>query len=134
MTSGHYKHRLRLSAEKDEERMKLYRQGLTDTEIGKRVGVRPDCIFHWRKHRHLPRVKGLQKLRLEDLFERGYTDDEIAAKLGMKRPTVGRWRRGLGLLRSKPRVELPLPDSVKRLLDKFGGDDMPDIPIGRPVP
>jgi len=44
----------RLNKDKEERRMKLYNEGLNDTEIGKKLRITPATIQAWRKSRKLP--------------------------------------------------------------------------------
>jgi len=48
------KGRIHLPAEKEERRMTLYKQGLSDTEIAERLGLTRMAICRWRERRGLP--------------------------------------------------------------------------------
>lgn len=43
-----------ISAEENEQRMQLYKMGLSDAEIGELLYVEFHAIFHWRKKIRLP--------------------------------------------------------------------------------
>jgi len=85
--------------------MQLYGYGLSDREIGKRIGVTKVTIAHWRKRRGLAPNKQSSKANvLPDkvdkerltLWRRGMTDADIAARLGCTRQAIALWRRRNG--------------------------------------
>lgn len=39
---------------KHEQRLELYKQGLTDAEIAQKVGVHPITIYEWRRKQGIP--------------------------------------------------------------------------------
>lgn len=93
-----------ISPEEHEERLALYRQGLSDREIGKRLYLNNTTIFMWRKINHLPanhpRVPYLpmeEEQRRMEAYRKGLTNKEMAAELGLTRECVRDWvaRRGL---------------------------------------
>lgn len=113
-----------LTAQEQEERFKLYNQGLTDPEIGKIVFTTSAAIYHWRKKNKLKankmktakekkdeerklrkeKVESLIKRRNEDrmrLYNQGLKDVEIAHLLNYHESTISHWRRKIGLKRNK---------------------------------
>lgn len=99
--------RAKLDPKEDALRMRLYRQGMTDEEIARKVGTVRSGIAQWRIKRGLPinktevrqvspeRQKILAK-RLE-LYKQGLCDEEIADQLGCHTTTIFRWRKSFGL-------------------------------------
>lgn len=81
------------------ERLELYRQGLTDAEIGEKLGVSAKTIANWRLSRELPahssqarQFEHNETKRLE-LYDQGLTDSELAAACGCHIETIRAWRR-----------------------------------------
>lgn len=91
--------------ESNENRMRLYKQGLSDKEIAENEKVCPMTIYYWRNVRGLsanPTESQTQqiekdKLRLE-LYEQGLTDTEIATRCNEKASTIKGWRERNDLL------------------------------------
>ena len=81
----------------------LHATGLTDSEIGKRLGVQTKTIRQWRMRNKLqsnysPRKPW--KLTEEEALQRhreGWSDSRLARELGVSAQTVGRWRKQNGL-------------------------------------
>ena len=113
-----------LTAQEQEERFRLYNQGLTDPEIGKIVFVTSSSIYHWRKKNRLKankmekaeqkrekerrirkeKAESLIKKRNEErmsLYNQGLSDIEIAHLLNYHKTTISHWRKQLGLKRNK---------------------------------
>lgn len=85
-------------------RMKLYKQGLNDAQIGLELGLNPSTISCWRRNKKLlsycPRHKKMTKadiLRLKELHAQGVIDSEIARKMERGVHTILKWRTALGL-------------------------------------
>ena len=81
-----------------EQARELYRLGLTDGEIAKRVGTGTQNICFWRKREGLP--SNYRPKRNEDfmpLYRQGLSDGEIAAATGKEKRTVQKWRARWGL-------------------------------------
>lgn len=49
-----------------DEMMELYLQGMTDSEIGKKVGVSTSMVNQWRKRNQLPSADKLEENEFED--------------------------------------------------------------------
>jgi DNA-binding CsgD family transcriptional regulator len=84
-------------AEKD--RMKLYKQGLSDEEIALIEGVTSTTIYSWRKVRKLStNLTKLQREKAEkyekrlEFYNQGLTDKEIAENCNEKVSTIKGWR------------------------------------------
>lgn len=97
------------------ERMKYYNQGLTDREIGKKVGLSKSGVAYWRRQYNLPANREVgdndgqggpsisqaeHNARLH-LWKEGLTDREIAKKRGVTHTAIGEWRRKNDLDNSK---------------------------------
>lgn len=87
----------------DSWRIRLYRKGLKDNQIAKRVGVSPKTICDWRKRKGLPRntepggqIKEFPER--EKLYKEGLNDGEIARELGKSSNTIHSWRERRGFL------------------------------------
>ena len=81
-----------------EQARELYRLGLTDGEIAKRVGTGTQNICFWRKREGLP--SNYRPKRNEDfmpLYRQGLSDGEIAAATGKEKRYVQKWRARWGL-------------------------------------
>lgn len=83
-----------------EQRMELYKKGLTDSEIASIQGVTVTTITNWRTNRELPN-NGKSRLLPKEEHERrmkaymqGLTDREAAELLGLTSPqTFANWRK-----------------------------------------
>ena len=83
-----------------EQRWKLYKQGLNDTQIAEIQGVSASAVLYWRKRRGLPcNNSGLQagsrpvaKCR-KFLHSLGWRDTSIAVEQGVTRESVRTWRK-----------------------------------------
>lgn len=77
------------------ERMALYRQGLSDGDIAAQLGCTRDAIQKWRLRNklagHLNNGKVADQ-RME-LYLAGYSDSEIGMAVGVTRKAIGTWRR-----------------------------------------
>jgi len=88
----------KLSKEEENKRLELYKQGLSDGEIAKKLGISQSTIADWRKARGLkPNIppitkKTTHKQKLE-LYNMGFTDTEIAKILNLNPSYVSAWRR-----------------------------------------
>lgn len=113
-----------LTAQEQEQRFKLYNQGLTDPQIAKIVFSTPGAIYHWRKKNNLKanrmmkaeqkrekerrikkeKAESLIKKRNEErmrLYNQGLSDIEIAKLLNYHKTTISLWRKQMGLKRNK---------------------------------
>ena len=96
-----------------EKAYELYRQGLTDSAIGKACGIGSNSIYNWRKKNNLPANKrtaasdgskrAFDPQQARALYDAKYTDKEIGAKLGVSAWSIGNWRRKEGLP-SNPKI------------------------------
>ena len=92
-----------LPKEEHEQRMELYRRGMTDREIADQVYVTPEAITFWRKNHgltaNIPRRKITPSMEAEMLrmYQDGMSDGQISKESGMKKATVVSWRRRRGL-------------------------------------
>ena len=93
----------KLTPQEERVRLALYRQGLSDSEIARRVGVSRCSIAQWRRRRGLapnfpPRVltREEEEKRLA-LYLSGYSDREIANRLGRSKHCIAQWRIKRGL-------------------------------------
>ncbi len=88
----------------DEEacRVKLYKQGLDDTQMSARLGMTRAGIVAWRRARGLPsnnlpeKYYAITDNRLE-LYKQGLSDDEIGEALKLLPGTIRQWRKKNGL-------------------------------------
>jgi len=88
----------------DEQFLQLYQQGLSDSEIARRLGVSVTAVWERRRRLGLPPNRPyrlLKSKRMRDKFVelwlKGATYKEIMEILGISHGTVGIWRRKLGL-------------------------------------
>ena len=86
------------------ERMKLYKQGLTDHEIAARNGCTASAVRNWRSRLGLPRheVKSTEDDLRRTLWVNGKTDQEIAKETGRTVSCIQNWRQRKKLLANKP--------------------------------
>jgi transposase len=73
-----------------QQRMQLYLQELTDTEIAMAVGASSNAITVWRRKKGLPRNKPVRRYKY--YYEQGYSDKQIADAAGVSRSLVMQWR------------------------------------------
>lgn len=74
-------------------RMELYRQGLSDREIGEKVYLSPEGALYWRKKNGLPanrkpRPARLDYARMRQLLESGLQPKQVAARMGCSGQSV----------------------------------------------
>lgn len=90
------KHAGQLNAENLNERNRriyeMYKDGLTDEEIGKAVGLSQHTIADWRKRNHLPLVDRQRKPRFT---LDGFTEEEIAERRRMSNRKAYAKRHGI---------------------------------------
>jgi len=101
--------RLFLSKEAEERRMKLYREGLSDYEIARRLGVHRTTIREWRGRRGLsPNFKRGEPIPREEeerrlkFYKMGLTDYEIAKAVGVSKTAISNWRYRRSLPANNP--------------------------------
>lgn len=84
----------------EENRMKLYKEGLSDMEIARIFNLHYSTIHKWRMLKNLPpninrqltaerQEKESQRM---ELYEKGLTDKEISQRLGTDVGTISTWR------------------------------------------
>lgn len=87
-----------LTAEESERRIGLYREGKSDTQIAKLLGLDRSTISDWRSKAGFPPHVTPNKLNTvasdqrRALYDRGYSDRQIAETLGVSVTTICRWR------------------------------------------
>lgn len=98
------------------ERLRLYRSGLNDRDIARRLNTTRSAIVQWRSAHNLPSKyqpdapralrKPVRDEQMMRLYRLGRTDREMAASLGCAQRIVYRWRHGRALERNdgKPSV------------------------------
>lgn len=95
----------KLSPQQEEERQKLYKEGLVDWKIADICGVSFHSIERWRNARNLPSNyrPGTEKNLKErlDLYNQGKTDTEISAIQKITMETVFQWRKTRNLLKNE---------------------------------
>ena len=74
-------------------RMELYRQGLSDTEIGERIYLTQPGVVYWRKRNGLPpnrkpRPARLDYARMRQLLDSGLQPKQVAARMGCSGQSV----------------------------------------------
>jgi hypothetical protein len=84
----------------------LYKQGLSDGQIAKRLGASREAVQKYRLSLGLPAHKPTSRLKvpcdgweakLRAMHAAGWVDRRIAAELGVRRPWVAAMRRRMGL-------------------------------------
>ena len=97
-----------LPAEEEARRLEFYRQGLTDKQLARAVGMSHQAISHWRWRRGLkPNKDATVDPRRLKMFHAGLTDEEMARREGASPITIQLWRRKRGLRRKKRPKILP---------------------------
>lgn len=91
-----------LTNREQRKRIKLYRKGFNDIEIGNRVGRTREAIQQWRSKLELnsnavPKPSPNKLIRRAVLYNKGYKDKVIARKqnVNVMAIIVWRFRRGL---------------------------------------
>lgn len=108
-----------LSKNEINHRLKLYRQGLSDYEIAKTIGISPQSIQTWRKRNNLsPNGKKLSKDKEKQrhkLYQQGLDDSQIAEIVGITREGIKCWRKKNNLSPNKKsggqEIQINLPSS-----------------------
>jgi len=102
-----------LKEEEERRRMKLYRAGLSDHEMARRLGVHHSTIRFWRGRRGLPPnfkrggpIPREEEERRLKLYRMGLSDYEIAKAVGVTPSAISNWRhrRGLPAYNPSPRA------------------------------
>lgn len=104
----------KLSEKEEKERMKLYKQGLSDVQIANILGLTKTTILRWRKIRGLQRnykprfqpgnqfgslgvlPKEEHELRMS-LYKKGLVDEKVANLCYVSRDAIYQWRRKYNL-------------------------------------
>jgi hypothetical protein len=84
--------------DRENTKMSLYEQGLTDREIAARVGIRPNTVVVWRRERGLavnssgrgPKAPLCDARKL--LYDLGWSDGRIAKEQQVDKGSVRQWR------------------------------------------
>jgi hypothetical protein len=84
--------------ERENTKMALYEQGLTDREIAARTGIRPNTVIVWRRERGLavnssgrgPKAPLCEARTL--LYDLGWSDGRIAREQKVGKGSVRQWR------------------------------------------
>jgi len=92
-----------LTNREQRKRIKLYRKGYNDIEIGVRVGRTREAIQQWRKKEELnpngiPKPSANKLIRRAVLYNKGYKDKIIARKQNVSVMSIVVWRFRRGLL------------------------------------
>ena len=92
-----------LPKEEHEQRMELYRKGMTDREIAEQCFLSRGAVHNWRTRMGLPAHRARKPLsRAENetmlrMYRAGASDGQIARETGRCLSTVQSWRRRNGL-------------------------------------
>ena len=99
---------------KGEERLALYKQGLSDKKIAGILGIPRDTFKTWRLRRKLPANYGRLHLNATEdgerrrLYDNGLSDNGIAKTRGLTKYAILKWRRARKLSPNKKYIE-PTP-------------------------
>jgi len=110
--------------------MELYKQGLSDRQIGKLQGVTGNAIHLWRKNHGLKANWAVKKAESKmGLYKQGLYDTQIAERLGVTRAAVYAWRRDRGLPSNREAIRpgsCPMEDALTpdqcQVMRRFLGD------------
>lgn len=104
----------KLTEKEEKERMDLYKQGLSDGQMAKILGLTKSPILKWRTSRGLPRnykprfqpgnqfgrlgvlPKEEHELRMR-LYNKGLIDKEVAKVCHVSKDAISQWRRKYNL-------------------------------------
>jgi uncharacterized protein YjcR len=100
----------KLLKEKQELRIRLYREGKSDREIAEQTGTTISTVRAWRQYHKLKANDQRQACRydrtlMREYYMRGMNDSQIAVKLGCHSGTVGEWRKKEGLAKNRIRTK-----------------------------
>lgn len=105
-----------------QDRMDLYNQGLSDTEIARMQNVDRSAVCMWRNARGLPtnsmagtEAKAMLSKGRKFLYDLGWGDNGIAWQQRVTKTTVRRWRRTHALAANRPPVRTFKKDKVHQL-------------------
>lgn len=107
----------------DEQFMKLYKEGLNDAEIARRLGVSATSVRDRRKQLGLPPIRRKKKSPrvnpdiILKLSKQGLTVKEIARRLGVSKTTVSKWRKRFGVARKIAYRRKPQPQHAVIRID-----------------
>lgn len=129
-----------IAKEKQNKRLSLYNQGLSDSEIARRLGLTQNAIGYWRREQDLSpnslrggRVLGDKEKKRLELYNQGLNDVEIATQLGLTHEAIFAWRKSRDLLpngRTDSRRLVLVNEDKIRLLYNQG---LNDSEIGREI-
>lgn len=126
---------LPLEVFREKVRMRMYNEGLNDTEIGKKLRLTISAIWHWREKRGLkPNFsrklnKNEEELRMK-LYKEGLNDTEIGKKLGLNKSAIWSWRKKEGL---KSNFSRRLSEDEEELRMKLYKEGLTDGEIGKKI-
>lgn len=92
-----------LPKEEHEQRMELYRKGMTDRQIAEQCFLCTGAIRNWRNQMGLPsnhprnKLTSAEEETMEQMYRAGASDGQIARETGRCLSTVQSWRRRNGL-------------------------------------
>lgn len=95
-----------LSKEEHNERLKLYKQGLSDAKIAQVLFLSTSAIFHWRRKANLPvnlspknyaKIDSKENMKRYRLYCNGLKDREIAEICNVSPHAINSWRYHRGL-------------------------------------
>ena len=95
--------------EEHEARLKLYNQGLNDTEMGHALYLSPATVHRWRRINGLPsnfkspRMTGAELEEIWRMYRAGETDWRIGKATGRPASTIYNWRKRNGLPKNSPK-------------------------------
>lgn len=95
-----------LNKEEHNERLKLYKQGLSDAKIAQILFLSTSAIFHWRRKANLPvnlspktyaKIDNKENMKRYRLYCNGLSDREIAKRCDVSPHAINSWRYHRGL-------------------------------------
>lgn len=82
-----------------QKRLKYYNLGMNDRQIGEKVGLSKEGIYHWRKRNDLPandkpfsKISNKKHQKRMELYNKGLTDEQIAEKVEISKYGIRSWR------------------------------------------
>lgn len=109
-------------SEEQMERLELYKAGLSDSQIAKKLDCRESTIRRWREVKKLPsnnRYKGnCETMQFMKLYEQGLEDGEIAKLLKCSDRTIQRKRQEMRLKSNNEKNHESYRDELLKLYNK----------------
>lgn len=122
-----------LNEKEHNARLELYKQGLSDSEIGEKLFLNRTTVQQWRKANSLKanykvgfeKVNKFQLNRISkedyekrmELYEAGLVDSEIAKRVCVGKQAIFAWRKKNGL---KPNVKKNKSEEAKKAKEEYG--------------